>query len=83
MEIIEEDNDFSIYDFNSVMNYIKNHFVQILLLILVVVIIYTIDHISNINAMLMMTPVSYMNTQASLQQQPRIKLSKGRKTSRK
>ncbi len=88
MEIIEQDNDFSIYDFNSIMNYIKNNFIQILLLCLVIFIIYTVEQISNINAMIM-APVSYINTQLQPhtqlqnqlknQLQPRIKHPKGRK----
>ena len=94
MEIIEEENEFSIYDFNSIMNYIKNNFVQILLLFLVFCIIYTVEHIANINAMIM-TPVSYINTQLQpqiqkqlqpqlqSQSQPRIKYPKGRKISKK
>jgi hypothetical protein len=68
MELIEEDNDFSIYDFNSIINYVKNNFIQILLLCLVIFIIYTVEHISNINAMIM-TPVSYINTQVQAQRQ--------------
>ena len=68
MELIEEDNDFSIYDFNSIINYIKNNFFQILLLFLVFFIIYTVEHISNINAMIL-TPVSYINTQVQAQRQ--------------
>ena len=82
MEIIEEDNDFSIYDFNSIINYIKNNFVQILLLFLVIFIIYTVEQITKINAMIV-TPVSYINTQLHLQPQLGIKYPKGRKTSKK
>jgi hypothetical protein len=41
---------FSIWDINSIIEYIKNHYVKILLLILVIVIIYVVDHITNINA---------------------------------
>jgi putative effector of murein hydrolase LrgA (UPF0299 family) len=36
-----------------IINYIKEHFIQILLLLFVPVIIYIIDHITNINQMLM------------------------------
>ena len=46
----ENTSELSIWDINSVINYIKNNIVQILLLILVFVIIYVVDHISNINA---------------------------------
>jgi len=41
---------FSIWDVNSIIEYIKNHYVKILLLILVVIIVYVVDHITNINA---------------------------------
>jgi hypothetical protein len=55
MEMIEDESDLSIYDFNSIINYIKNNIIQILLLILVFIIIYTVDYISNINTILMTT----------------------------
>ena len=80
MEMTGDDYDVSIYDFNSIITYIKNNFIQILLLFAVFVIIYTVDYISNINAM-MMTQVNYMNTQP----QPKLQInhSKGRKISKK
>ena len=53
--MIEDDSDLSIYDFNSIIDYIKNNIIQILLLILVFFIIYTVDYISNINTILMTT----------------------------
>ena len=34
------------------LNYIKDNYVQFLLLILVFIIIYTVDHISNVNALI-------------------------------
>jgi hypothetical protein len=40
------------WDFYSITNYIKEHFIQILLFILVFVIIYIVDHISQLNAMM-------------------------------
>lgn len=56
---IEQDNDFSIYNLKSIINYIHNNLVQILLFVLVFIIIYIVDHISNINAMLM-SPNNYI-----------------------
>ena len=47
-----EYNDDSVWDVNSIINFIKDNYVQILLLISVFVIIYIVDHISNINAIL-------------------------------
>ncbi len=69
------ENDVSIYDFNSIITYIKNNFIQFLLLFAIFFIIYTVDYISNINAMIMAQ--NYMNTQQLPKQQ--IKHSKGRK----
>jgi len=40
------------WNFHSITNYIKEHFIQILLFILVFVIIYIVDHISQLNAMM-------------------------------
>ncbi len=76
--MIDDEPDLSIYDFNSIINYIKNNFIQILLLLFVFLIIYTIDYISNINNMLM-TPISMI---PSIVQEP-IKMLKKRKMSKK
>jgi hypothetical protein len=80
MEMNSDESDFSIYDFNSIINYIKNNYIQILLLFLVFLIIYAVDYISNINAMLM-APVAMMTSKPP--QQPQIKIPKGRKMSKK
>jgi len=48
--------EFSVWDFNSIIQYVKQHYIQLLLLLLVPIIIYTIDHISNINAMIFGLP---------------------------
>lgn len=61
-----EDNsseDFSIWNFNSVVNYLKDKHVQILLFLLVFVIIYVVDHISNINAMIFAMPAIVPSSQ--------------------
>lgn len=76
--MIDDEPDLSIYDFKSIINYIKNNFIQILLLLLVFLIIYTIDQISNINTMLM-TPIAMMPGIT----QPQIKIPKKRKMSKK
>jgi hypothetical protein len=52
----KDDYDFSIWNIHSVINYIKEHFIQLLLLLLVPIIIYTVDHIANINAMIFSLP---------------------------
>ena len=54
-EPIESDNyedDFSFYNINSLIDFVKNNVIQIFLFLLVFVIIYIVDHISNINTML-------------------------------
>ena len=78
--MIDDEPDLSIYDFNSIINYIKNNFIQILLLIFVFLIIYTIDQISNINTMLM-APITMMPIITKKTQQ--IKMPKKRKIFKK
>ena len=51
-----EYNELSGWDVNVIINYIKDNYIQILLLISVFVIIYIVDHISNINAILYSLP---------------------------
>lgn len=45
--------DFSFYNINSIIYFIKNNVIQIFLLLLVFLIIYLVDYISNINNMLL------------------------------
>ena len=78
--MIDDEPELSIYDFNSIINYIKNNFIQILLLLFVFLIIYAIDQISNINTMLM-APITMMPIITKNPQQ--IKIPKGRKRSKK
>ena len=78
--MIDDEPDLSIYDFNSIINYIKNNVIQILLLIFVFLIIYTIDQISNINTMLM-APITMMPIITKNPQQ--INMLKKRKMSKK
>jgi len=78
--------DFSIYNFSSIMSFIKNNYIQFLMLFLVFFIIYIVDHISNINTIIfsMSSPIPVMNAQTS---QPkllqRIIVPKKRKNSKK
>ena len=44
--------DFSFFNYNSIINFLQNNYIQIGMLILVFIIIYIVDHISNINAIL-------------------------------
>ena len=52
----EKDDDFSILDINSIIDFIKNNIIQILLFILVFIIIYLVDYIQNINTMIYAIP---------------------------
>ena len=82
MEINNDEYNLSIYYFNSTINYIKNNFIQLLLLGLVFFIIYIVDYISNINTMLM-SQISMMSSMTTQIQMPQIKMSKPRKISKK
>jgi len=66
-----EYDDFNIYDINSIISFIKENAIQILLLLLVPVIIYIVDHISNINAILfgLPSPVPTSSQQPQVQHQ--------------
>lgn len=69
-----EYNDDSVWDVNSIINFIKDNYIQILLLISVFVIIYIVDHISNINAILYGLPSAIPG---------QVKLTKKQKKSKK
>ena len=47
-----DDEEFSILNLNSVMNFIKNNIIQLLLLVFVFVIIYAVDRITHFNNIL-------------------------------
>ena len=53
MDILEEDNEFSIYNFNSIINYIKDNYVQLFLLFLVFFIIYIVHYITDRNTIIL------------------------------
>jgi hypothetical protein len=46
----------SIWDINTIIDFIKNNYIQILMFLSVFVIIYIVDYISNINAVLFGLP---------------------------
>jgi hypothetical protein len=51
-----DNEELSFNNIDSVINFIKNNWVQLLLLILVFIIIYVVDYISNINAIIFAIP---------------------------
>jgi hypothetical protein len=50
------EDEISIWNINSIVTYIKDHFIQILMLLSVFVIIYLVDYISNINSAIFSMP---------------------------
>jgi len=54
------------WDLISIINFIKDYFIQLLLLILVFVIIYIVDHISNINTIIFSTPSVIPNSKSNI-----------------
>jgi len=79
-EQIEPENyedDFSFYNINSLIDFVKNNIIQILLFLLVFVIIYIVDHISNINTMLMV--MQQQQEPAKVMKKSKLKFKKSRK----
>ena len=78
MEEPEEYQELSIWNLNSIIEFVKENFIQILLLILVFIIIYTVDYISNLNAVIfaIQTPIP---TSISTQKQMALKIKAPRK----
>lgn len=55
--MINDDYDeFNIWDIRSIIHYIITNYEQFLLLLVVIVIIYTVDYISNMNAIIFSVP---------------------------
>ena len=55
--MINDDYDeFNIWDIRSIIHYIITNYEKFLLLLVVIVIIYTVDYISNINAIIFSVP---------------------------
>ena len=76
MELNKGYNDEPNYDLNSMLNYIKNNWIQLTLLIVSFFIIYIVDYINNINYGLIATSI---NSTAM----PLIKMTKKSKKSKK
>jgi len=56
LEYFFSENNENKFDFNSFLIYFKNNYIQIFLLLLVPIIIYVVDHISNINTFIYSIP---------------------------
>jgi len=70
-----EEDDFSFYNINSITIFLKNNVIQICLFIMVFIIIYIVDHISNINTMLL----AIQQQQIALQNEKNMKKYKSKK----
>ena len=57
----DEIQEYTFDNFESIIKYIQNHSIQILMLLTVFIIIFVIDHISNINAILFGIPSAIPN----------------------
>jgi hypothetical protein len=80
MEEPEEYQELSIWNLNSIFEFVKENFIQILLLILVFIIIYIVDYISNVNALIFAMP-SPIPTTVSTQKPQAVKIKAPRKKS--
>jgi hypothetical protein len=58
MDVNEFAGDIFEWNLYTLLNYIKYHYIQFILLILVFIIIYIVDYISNINALFYSIPSS-------------------------
>ena len=68
-------NELSIYNFKSIVHFIQNNIVQIILFILVFVIIYVVDRLTHFNTML----VAIQQQQIMKDQMKKSKNAKNRK----
>ena len=59
-ELKTSDDEVIFEDMNSIINYIKENYVKIFLLLLVPIIVYVVDHINNYNTIIM-TPLVVPN----------------------
>ena len=64
-ENFENTEEYSFADISSILNFVKNHYVQIFMLLLVFIIIFIVDHISNINAVIFGIPSPILMSQPS------------------
>jgi hypothetical protein len=73
--------DLSIWNINSIIEYTKENVIQIFLLILVFIIIYVVDHISNLNAVIfaMPSPIPGLQNTAPISQTKNLKRIKSSK----
>jgi len=71
-----ENDELSIWNLNSIFNFIKENYIQLFLFILVFVIIYVVDYISNINAGIFSMPSVIPSHKSEIKEPKRQKRSK-------
>lgn len=65
----DTEDELSIWNIHSIFRFIIEHYIQFLLLLLVPLIIYIVDHISNINSMIFGLPSAIPGLSTQQQQQ--------------
>jgi hypothetical protein len=83
MKESDEYEELSIWNIKSIMDYIKENFIQILLFISVFIIIYIVDYISNINAVLFSMPPPIPGIENKKLQPVKLQVPKKRKNFKK
>ena len=79
VKLEDYEDDFSFYNINSLIDFVNNNVIQLILFLLVFIIIYIVDHISNFNTMLM----AIQQQQSINQEQKLLKKSKSNSKSKK
>jgi len=79
----DEIQEYTFDSFESIIKYIQNHSIQILMLLTVFIIIFVIDHISNINAILFGMPTAIPNMSPPQTNSIHTKISKKSKKGKK
>jgi len=69
------EDDFSFYNMNSIINFVKNNTIQIFLFLLVFIIIYLVDYITNMNTMILMMQDQKMAAHHAKEQKKQNKLN--------
>ena len=76
IETEENEDEFSIFNLNSVINFIQNNIIKILLLGLVFFIIYIVDRVTNLNNMIAAVQQQQMMKEQIKQMKKEVKNNK-------
>jgi len=75
--------DFSFFNYHSIIHFLKNNYMQIGMFFLVFIIIYIVDHVSNINAMLYNIPSAVPGLQSQSNSKTKEKVIKQNRKQKK